>query len=39
MNGIRIPTRAEASYSLDSGEFSYFHGKVTELEYNASMPY
>lgn len=34
INGLRIPFRAEAAYTLESGGFSYFRGEVTEVEYD-----
>lgn len=34
MGGIRIPTRVEVSWYLDSGEFACFRAEITEIEYN-----
>ena len=39
VHGFRIPMAAEASYTLTSGEFSYFRGEVTAIEYNRAVPY
>jgi len=39
INGFCIPMKAEAVWMLESGEFSYFRGEVTEIEYNQSVPY
>ena len=36
VDGMRIPTRIEASWHLASGEFSYFRCKITEIEFNQS---
>lgn len=32
--GFKIPTRAEAIWRLDTGDFSYYKFKVTDIEYN-----
>jgi hypothetical protein len=34
INGFCIPTRAEAIWTLESGDFSYFRGEVTEIGYD-----
>lgn len=34
-NGFRVPMRAEAAWSLQTGEFSYFRGEITAIAYNA----
>jgi len=39
IKGFRIPMRAEAAYTLESGEFSYFRGEVTDIGYNVPLPY
>jgi hypothetical protein len=39
VNGFRIPMKAEAAYTLETGEFSYFRGKVMEIGYDHSEPY
>ena len=39
IDGFRIPMKAEAAYTLDSGQFSYFRGEVTQIEYNLPLPY
>jgi Family of unknown function (DUF6920) len=31
-----IPTRVEVAWNLASGDFSYFRGEITEIEYNQS---
>jgi len=36
--GIRIPTRAEVSWLLPEGRFTYFRGTVTSLESIAGPP-
>jgi uncharacterized protein DUF6544 len=38
MAGFRIPMRAEVAYTLDTGEFSYFRGEVTEIGYDHCEP-
>jgi len=37
MNGILIPTTAEALWKLDKGEFSYARFNVLKIEYNKPM--
>ena len=32
LGGIRVPTRAEVSWELADGPFTYWHGRVTSLE-------
>lgn len=39
INGIRIPTKAEVSWNLESGDFCYFRGDITNIEYNLHLPY
>jgi hypothetical protein len=39
INGFRIPMKAEAIYTLDAGEFSYFRGEVTEIGYDEAETY
>lgn len=39
VNGFRIPLRAEAAYTLETEEFSYFRGEVTEIDYDHTLPY
>jgi len=34
INGFRIPTRGEAIWNLDSGDFSYIKVEITDIEYN-----
>ncbi|MDW7650076.1 MAG: DUF6544 family protein [Bacillota bacterium] len=34
MDGRRIPTKGEAIWELDTGDFSYIQLEVTEIEYN-----
>jgi hypothetical protein len=38
-NGIRIPIRSEMIWELESGDFSYFKGKLTHIDYNWHHPY
>ncbi len=38
-NGFVIPTQAEAIWKLPEGDFSYFRGEVTEIEYDVPEPY
>lgn len=38
VDGLRVPTRAEAVWTLDAGEFSYFRAEVTEIVYNQAVP-
>ncbi|TDA65871.1 MAG: hypothetical protein D9V47_12290 [Clostridia bacterium] len=37
--GIRIPAKAEVMWNLETGDFSYWKGEVTEIEYNAPALY
>lgn len=39
VNGICIPTKAEVSWNLESGDFCYFRGELTNIEYNLPLPY
>jgi hypothetical protein len=39
IHGVRIPLKGEAVWKLPSGDFSYFRGEVTEIEYDRSAPY
>lgn len=36
VDGIRIPTKFEITWHLASGDFSWFRGQITEIEYNQS---
>ena len=36
VGGMLIPTRVEVTWHLESGDFSYFRCKITEIEYNQS---
>jgi hypothetical protein len=36
VSGMLIPTRVEVAWNLASGDFSYFRGEITEIEYNQS---
>ena len=36
VSGMLIPTRVEVTWNLESGDFSYFRGEITEIEYNQS---
>ena len=36
VSGMLIPTRVEVMWNLASGDFSYFRGEITEIEYNQS---
>lgn len=38
-SGIRIPTTAEVMWNLETGDFSYFKGEVTEIEYDVPAAY
>jgi hypothetical protein len=35
-SGIRIPTAFEVTWHLASGDFTWFRGRITEIEYNQS---
>lgn len=39
IHGIRIPTRVEVTWNLDSGDFTYFQGEIIDIEYDVSSPY
>ena len=34
VNGLRIPLKGKAIFKLDTGDFEYFDGEVTSLEYD-----
>jgi hypothetical protein len=36
VSGMLIPTRVEVMWNLASGDYSYFRGEITEIEYNQS---
>jgi uncharacterized protein DUF6920 len=36
VDGMRIPTTFEIIWHLASGDFCYFRGEITEIEYNQS---
>jgi hypothetical protein len=36
VSGMRIPLRVEVMWNLAAGDFSYFRGEITEIEYNQS---
>ena len=36
VSGLLIPIRVEVTWNLASGDFSYFRGVITEIEYNQS---
>ena len=33
---MRIPTAFEVTWHLSSGDFTWFRGRITEIEYNQS---
>lgn len=37
IEGFRIPTKAAASYTLESGEYDYFRCRITAIQYNHSL--
>ncbi len=37
--GIRVPTKGDVTWKLDSGDFNWFNFEVTEIEYNNTEPY
>lgn len=39
IHGFRIPMKADAAYTLEAGEFSYFRSEVMEIGYDHSAPY
>jgi hypothetical protein len=39
IRGFRIPMKAEAAYTLESGEFSYFRGEVTDIDFDQPQPF
>ncbi|QZZ21262.1 hypothetical protein J5X98_01810 [Leptothermofonsia sichuanensis E412] len=39
VNGLMIPTQAEVTWHLESGDFPYFRGEITEIDYNPLLPY
>lgn len=38
-DGIRIPTRSEATWRLDSGDFTWLKLELTGIDYNSPYPY
>ncbi|MBO8129159.1 MAG: hypothetical protein H0Z39_08185 [Peptococcaceae bacterium] len=38
-NGIRIPTKGEVIWKLKTGDFSWYHFEITEIEYNKPVVY
>jgi len=38
-HGLLIPTLAEVTWNLDSGDFCYFRGEIIEIEYDHPSPY
>lgn len=39
VNGVRIPLKGVAAWKLESGDFSYFRGEITEIEYDKPVVY
>jgi hypothetical protein len=39
VDGVLIPTKIEVTWNLPSGNFSYFQGEITEIEYNYTTTY
>lgn len=37
--GIKIPTKGNVTWKLDTGDFNWFNFEVTEIEYNRPLPY
>ncbi len=37
--GIRIPTKGDVTWKLDTGDFNWFNFEITEVEYNKPVPY
>lgn len=37
VNGLQIPIKVEVLWKLPAGDFSYFRGEVTEIEYNCPV--
>ncbi|MBS4539432.1 hypothetical protein GOQ27_13230 [Clostridium sp. D2Q-11] len=37
--GIKIPTKGEVNWKLDTGDFNWFNFEVTEVEYNKPISY
>ncbi|WP_258360175.1 DUF6544 family protein [Moorella sulfitireducens] len=38
-NGIKVPTRGQVIWKLESGDFNWYHFEVTEIEYNKPVVY
>ena len=38
-DGVRIPSKADVRWNLEAGDFSYFNGEITRLEYNVPAHY
>jgi len=38
-NGIKIPTKGEVIWKLKTGDFSWYHFEITEIEYNKPVVY
>jgi hypothetical protein len=39
MNGIQIPVQARAEWNLETGDFPYFDGGITQIEYNVPLQF
>ncbi len=39
IHGVQIPLKGEAIWTLPSGDFSYFRGEITGIEYDRPVPY
>jgi len=37
--GVRIPSQVEVIWHFETGDFTYFKGEVTEIEYNVPAVY
>lgn len=37
--GIRIPTKGDVTWKLDTGDFNWFNFEITEIEYNTPKAY
>lgn len=37
--GIRVPTKGNVTWKLDTGDYNWFNFEITEVEYNKPLPY
>lgn len=38
-NGIKVPTKGDVTWKLETGDFNWFNFEITEIEYNKPLSY